>query len=36
MRSLIAFCLSAAAVGAAIVAAVLLDVADELEEGGRQ
>lgn len=34
MRRLVAFCLSAAAIGAAIVAAVLLDVADELDDGG--
>lgn len=33
MRSLIAAALTFAAVGAAIVAAVLMDAADELEEG---
>lgn len=35
MRGLIAACMTFAAVGAAIVAAVLLDMADELDEGGQ-
>lgn len=35
MRVLIAGALTFAAVGAAIVAALLMDIADELDEGGR-